>query len=217
MKHTILAGLGALAAAALAACSNPVTSQLPVPLRRSGIDVQSVTERGDYLDAVLVGERHSARLLFLKTDEACARMLVTDKLLVFRDSGQWGEISDEEGACRPVGSASLAQWRDSRPRGRAGPQVRRGRAQYRTIFQDEEYVQVRGRFPNAQLVGFGTAADLVAFLPNDEACANHIETGTAATEFRSRGNAVIVLIAQGECPVAAFAMPFDPRAPRRER
>jgi hypothetical protein len=212
MERTTLAGLIALVAAALTACNNPLTSQLPVPGRRSGIDVQSVVERGDYLDAVLVGERHSARLLFFKTDEACARMLVPEKLLVFREVDQWGEISDEEGACSPIGSASLAQWRDSRPRGRSGPQVRRGRAQYRTIFQDEEYVQVRGRFPNAQLVGFGAAADLVAFLPNTEECANHIKEGTAATEFRSRGNAVIVLIAQGQCPVAAFALPFDPRA-----
>ena len=182
-----------------------------LPFTSSEMKVTESVQRGAYLDATLLGDRNSGRWLFEASDP-CKGLLQVGARVRFRNVGRWGEFSADDVTCSPMGSAGLAKWRDSRPRGRSGPQIRRERAAFQVLGKDEEYTFVRGTFPLARMVGFSQTQDLVAFLPRDGACTRPVRDGFAPMEFRRRGPAPVVLIAEGqECAITALAIPISAR------
>jgi hypothetical protein len=70
-------------------------------------------------------------------------------------------------------------------------------------------VLLRGRFPLASMISIPGGFDLVAFVPNTEACQAPIESGSAAMEFRDAGSVPFRLGARDTtCPIVGFAQPL---------
>lgn len=195
----------ALALASLILAGGAAHAQLP--FTSSEMKVTESVQRGPYLDVTLVGNRNSGRWLF-EASEDCKGLLKSGAAIRFRNVGRWGEFSADDVSCSPVGSAGLAQWRDSRPRGRSGPQIRRQRSQFQVLGQDEEYTFVRGTFPLAPMVGFTQSQDLVAFLPREPSCERPVADGFAPMEFRRRGQPLLLIAEGQQCAITAFAIPI---------
>jgi len=75
-------------------------------------------------------------------------------------------------------------------------------------------VQLHGRFPLAQQLGFTGSGRLVAVVPNEPACSGLGDSGTASMEYRVSGPNPLVLINGNElCPVLGLAQPPPQQPP----
>ncbi len=170
--------------------------------------VMSSVRRGRYLEARLLGTDLDLTMIFPAT-EVCARLLVPETPLTWQRSGNFGSARNEEERCDAIGVASLAAWRDRRSRRARGGAFPRDTARFTEIYRDEEVVQLHGRFTLAGMVSIPGGFDLVAFVPNTEACQAPIERGSAALEFRDSGSVPFRLGARGaNCPIVGFAQPL---------
>lgn len=169
--------------------------------------VRSTTARGPYLVTQL-GGRGAELAFFAPNDANCAQILVPEASVTYAKRGVFGRISRGDAHCDPVGIASLAAWRNRQPRRPGGPLPRRT-VRFAVIHRDADVVLVRGRFPLVGRVGIPAGYDLVAMLPNDDACRAPIERGEASMEFVASGPVAFRLIGAGRlCPVLGFATPL---------
>jgi hypothetical protein len=177
-----------------------------VPVGSRDVTVTQVQVHGPYLLAAMRGEAGDVDFLAPAT-EACARLLKAEAGLTYSKQGNFGRFSGEGEVCDPVGIASLAVWRDRRPRARGRP-LPLGTARFAVVHRDEELVLLRGRFPFTGRVGIPGGHDIVAVLPNSEICQRPIERGEASIEFRDAGEVPFRLLAgRGFCPILGFAAP----------
>ncbi len=202
-----LAALLALGCASARGTAVRVVKELN-PVATYEVNVMSATPRGPYLDARLVGTDFDLTLLFPASD-LCARLVQAESALTWVPDGSFGAVRDDEGSkCSAVGVASLAAWRDRFPQRRVGPTFPRETARYRVIHRDEDAVLVRGRFPLAGLVKIPGGNDLVAVIPNSEACQAALARSESSLEFRDTGPVPYRLgSGDGSCPVQGFAIP----------
>ena len=167
---------------------------------------------GPYVLARIEGDDSLA--LLTPPSPSCASVLAPEARVRYAKHGIFGRLVGSDGTtCDPVGTASLAVWRDRQPRaeGRAFP---RATARYRTLHQGDGRVLLRGRFPLASRVGIPAGFDLVALVPDTPACAAALARGEASLEFRDAGPEPFRLVgAEGPCPVLGFAMPVDEAPP----
>ena len=193
----------------LLACeSGPISRPPSVPGTARPVEVQSVVERSEYLDAVLVGESFSGRRFFPRTGD-CPRLLVAGEQRQFRNSGPWGRVDDDEGSCNAVGIGALAHWRNQHrtPRNLSN---RRAPARFRVVFTDQEYALARGRFPLATAVFWSMVQDTIAVIPRSVACSEPLERGHASMEYRRSGPEALVLISTlGTCPIEGLVTPLS--------
>jgi hypothetical protein len=166
-----------------------------------------VTQRGAYLDAVL--ERSDATLrFFFPADETCREALRKETWVEYVNLGTLGEVRAADLTCTPVGIASLEAWRSRRGRRLEGP-LPRSPVSFRVVYQDEEYVLARGRFPLANRIGWSGGEDTLALIPRTAACAPVIARGTGSMEFRVAGRDPFILVsAAGRCPIEGFVRPL---------
>ena len=191
----------ALAMLVLSACAGGV----PGSARESR--VAYVTQRGAYLDAVLEGPDSTLRFFF-PADETCREMLRKETWVEYVNLGTLGEVRRAELTCTPVGIASLEAWRSRRGRRLEGP-LPRSPVSFRVVYQDEEYVLARGRFPLASRIGWSGGDDSLALIPRIAACVPVIARGTGSMEFRVAGRDPFILVsAEGRCPIEGFVRPL---------
>ncbi len=167
-----------------------------------------VAERGAYLDAVL--ERSDSTLrFFFPSDETCREVLRKQAWVEYVNLGTLGEVRRADLTCTPVGIASLEAWRSRRGRRLEGP-LPRSPVNFRVVYQDEEYVLARGRFPLASRIGWSGGEDTLALIPRTSACAPIIARGAGSMEFRVAGRDPFILVsAEGRCPIEGFVWPLD--------
>jgi hypothetical protein len=181
-----------------------------IPGMSTAWTVQSVAQRGPYLDATLVrgGEQ---RRYFLPASEACGGMLRPEASLELVSLGPMGQLQAGEAVCDPLGIGSLREWRESRARPTVGPIPSR-QATFRLDYEDAELVMLRGRFPLVGLIGFPGLGDTLVAIPQTDACRPLRQATVASIEYRVAGPDPYVLIA-GElrCPVHGLIQPISPR------
>lgn len=205
-------GLAALAISGLACAGGPGKARETTgrvarpPDPRWETVVVSARPRGAYLEVRLVGVDVDLTLIFPAT-ELCAETLAPASSATWQQSGHFGYVRGAGGEkCTAVGVASLRAWRATR-----GPSTALGQpfppetAHYEVVHRDEEVVQLRGRFPLTYLAAIPGGVDIVAFVPNSEACRRPIEDGEAMLAYRDSGPVSFQLGAA--CRVTGFARP----------
>jgi hypothetical protein len=205
----LLAALGGIVAQACVAAPPAGESERPSQTR-SLVRISEVATVGPYLDARLSGERFSLRFLFPQ-NQACLALIRSGAEVRYLRMGTLGSVVDEERRrCEAIGLASLGEWRDHLPRERAPHRTPRVQVEFRTIFEGEERVLVRGRFPLALAIQWAAAMDTVAMLPADPACGEARKLGKATMEYHARGPEPFLLAdEEGSCPILGFAGPLD--------
>ena len=177
------------------------------PVGETELGVQSVDVHGPYLVAQLTGRRDELRAVAPAT-APCTTVLRPEARVHYAKSGVFGRVESGDDGCDLVGVASLAAWRDRQPR-RHGL-VPLATARFDPIYQDDQMVLLRGRFPLAGRVGIPAAYDLVALLPNNAACRAVAAKGEASLEFRPAGSeAFRMMDDDAPCVVAGFAIPLS--------
>jgi hypothetical protein len=209
MPDALLASLGGLVALACAAAPPAEEPERP-PQARSLVRISDVATVGPYLDARLSGEGFSLRFFFPGNEE-CLAMIHPGAEARFLRIGTLGSVVDEEKRrCEPNGLGSLREWRDYLPRQRPPHRTPRVQVEFRTIFEGENLVLVRGRFPLALEIRWAAAMDTVVMLPAGPACSEARQLGEATMEYHARGPEPFVLVGEGiSCPILGFASPLE--------
>jgi hypothetical protein len=203
----VLASAGLVAAALVGCWSRPLTPTRP--LGSVEARVGPVAEVGGYLLAPIRDDRGELRFFF-PTSAECREVIVAEASVGYQRIGPLGRVSRDGVSCDPMGIASLAEWRDRRPRGSRplnASAVPREPAFFRVLHSDDEAIFVRGRFLIAREIGW-IGDDTVAMLP--AACSSQAASGNATVEFRSSGPVAFRLLGQTECPILGFARPVAP-------
>lgn len=184
-----------------------VVARAGLPGTRVAAEISDLNVRGSYLDARVSAGGFRYRLFFPDLPE-CRELLRQADGLVYTWLGLAGRISNEESSCDAVGVLSLREWRDRQPR-RSREPLPRSSARFEVIFSDDDLIQLRGRFPLASQLGFSGTAQLIAVVPNDEACERFLSPGTASMEFRASGPVPLTLLAGSQrCQVLGLAQPL---------
>lgn len=215
-----LRAVASIALLALSACSTPASDEAMEkgkevvtfdlnPFGSTEVFVTAVETRGPYALATLRSRSIDLRFFAPRSDD-CAHVLRPEAQITYAKSGTYGRFQRGDYACDAVGIASLRKWRDGhrRSQGRPAP---RGTARYQVIYKDADVVLLRGQFPYATRVPNVNGYDIVAMIPNSEACARPISRSEATIEFRSVGSDPFKLIGpDGFCPIVGFAEPLTP-------
>jgi hypothetical protein len=205
----LLTALGGLVALACAATPPPAEPERPARAR-SLVQLSKVASIGPYLDARLSNQRFSLRFLFPQSGD-CALLIRSGAELRYLRIGSLGSVVDEERRrCEPIGVASLGEWRDHLPRQRPPHRPPRVQVAFRTIFEGEDLVLVRGRFPLALEIRWAAAMDTVAMLPAGPACDEARQGGEATMEYHATEPEPFLLLGEeGSCPILGFAAPVE--------
>ena len=204
--------LAALAGLLALACAT--APQAPEPQRsartRSLVRVSDVATVGPYLGATLSNPRFSLRFFFPRRGD-CLALIRSGVEVRYLRIGSLGSVVDEEKRrCEPIGVASLREWRDYQPRRRAQHFTPRVQVEFRTIFEGEDLVLVRGRFPLALEIRWPAAMDTVVMLPADPLCDEVRQGGKATMEYHATGPEPFLLVEEEEsCPILGFAGPLE--------
>ena len=196
---------------ALACASAPPAAEPERPSRvRSLVRLSEVATVGPYLDATLSNERFSLRFFFPRSAD-CLALVTSGVEARYLRVGSLGRIVDEERRrCEPIGVASLREWRDRQPRRRSPYLTPRVQVAFRTIFEGQDLVLVRGRFPLALEIRWPAAMDTVAMLPARSVCDEPRRRGKATMEYHATGPEPFVLVgSEGNCPILGFASPLE--------
>jgi hypothetical protein len=207
--ETLLAALAGLLA--LACATAPPAGELERPPQaRSLVRISEVATVGPYLNATLSGQRFSLRFFFPQS-EHCLALIRSGAEQRYLRIGSLGSVVDQEKRrCEPIGVASLREWRDYLPRRRPAHLTPRVQVEFHTLFEGEELVLVRGRFPLALEIRWAAAMDTVAMLPADPSCDEARQRGTATMEYHADGPEPFLLVGdEGSCPILGFAAPLE--------
>lgn len=169
--------------------------------------VLGVSRHGSYLLVAFGGSLRDMQF-FAPATADCLQVLAPEVQVRYTKSGVFGRFTRDGTSCDPIGVASLAAWRDSRPRTRGKP-VPRAAAFFTLLQEDPELIFLRGRFPLASRVGIPGGWDFVAVLPNSGVCSGLAQRTEASLEFRPAGPEPFVLLNSGQrCPVLGFTAPI---------
>jgi hypothetical protein len=173
------------------------------------VRLSEVATVGPYLDATLSTERFSLRFFFPRSED-CLALIRSGAELRYLRIGTLGSVVDEEKRrCEPMGIASLGEWRAYLPRQRSPHRTPRVQVAFRTIFEGEDLVLVRGRFPLALEIRWAAAMDTVAMLPADPVCDEARQRGKATMEYHATGPEPFLIVGEeGSCPILGFAAPL---------
>jgi len=172
------------------------------------LEVESVVARAGYLDVWLSG--HGIRMRsFAVDDPTCGRVLARGKEVGYLERGIGGRFHRGEERCDAVGIGDPRMQRSNMPRSTGGGGViPRGQAVFQTLYEDEEVLMLRGRFPLSNRVGWGGGVDSVALVANDGTCRAAIQGGVASIEFRASGRNTLALVApSGLCRIEGLLLP----------
>lgn len=204
-------GLLALLTTGSLACNTQKAGfQLGVAGAGSDMSVSRVKMRGGFLDTTLAGSGWSLRT-FLPANEVCTRVTRGEASVRYLSSGPYGTVERDGERCEASGMGSLREWRNKQPRGGDGSMIPSGRAEYRIVYQDEEVVFLRGRFPQTGRLGFTGMGDTIAVVPNSALCQRPIKAGSSTIEFFPGGRNVLTLSSsEGRCPIEGLIRPLAP-------
>jgi hypothetical protein len=179
------------------------------PFGSTEVLVIATGRHGPYLFVEVQGRQLEKRFIAPASD-ACARVLTPQAAVRYDKRGNFGRFLGDGESCDLVGTLSLAAWRGQRHRGRRNSGVPRSTAHFRVAHRDAEYILLRGRFPLAARARVPAPFDVVAVLPENEACSEVASRRQARLEFRAAGARPFRLIAAGKsCFVAGFAMAVE--------
>jgi hypothetical protein len=205
VPRSILAA-GLLALLAGGCTVDNIVARAGVPGTTLDAQVSDVATRGGYIDAHVVAGGFDYRFFF-PNSEPCRTLLEGTEPVRFQWLSLLGRITGGDLRCDAVGVLSLRRWRNRQPRGAREP-LERAQARYEVLYTDDDMVQLIGRFPLAGRLGFTGTGQIVAVVPNDEACQAPISGRTASMEFRASGPRPLVLIAGRQlCEVIGLAQP----------
>lgn len=201
---------GLASALALALAGTGLTGCRNIPGTSREWVVDSVVERGPYLD-VNVSRGNSTQRFFTLADEPCRSVLRAEAAVDYVSLGPLGRFRSGEIRCDPVGIGSLATWRDQRPRPRGGP-LPVGQASYRVEWQDQDLAMLRGRFPLVGMLGWPGMGDTIVLVPQAPPCQALLERTAATIQFRVAGPDPLVLFNAGQhCAVLGLIQPIGER------
>ena len=193
----------------LAGCGpKEVLSELGVPVGEESASVAQLVRRGRYLEARLQTGAHQRHLL-LPANETCPKVLEPFGKVRFVEVGTLGEIARGALRCEVYGVASLAKWRDRRPRPIVTNVPLGDTARYLAMSYDTAVILVRGSFPKALRVGWRRIDDSVAMLANTPHCRAVAEAGQAAMAYYASGPWAFTLsLPDATCPIEGLARPY---------
>lgn len=170
--------------------------------------VASVVEIDRYLDTQLQNDNDTVRT-FLPANATCRAVAKRGAAVRFGSTGAYGTVQRGEQTCTAAGIGSLGWWRSTRPRPNTASPVPSALANYRTVYEDESVVFLRGRFPLAQLLGFAAMGDAIAVVPNSKLCRRPISQGSSTLEYFFGGRNVLTLSSSdGRCPIQGLLRPL---------
>jgi hypothetical protein len=175
-----------------------------------------VEERGPYLDAGLVGHGLDLRT-FVPANDVCRTVLNTEEPVRYVERGVAGAFERAGYSCDAVGYGDplirgARQPRQSRPGDSVVP---RAQATFRMLYEDNDVVLLRGRFPLASRIGWSGADDSVVVIDNVARCRGVIESGVATMEYRQAGRNTLSLVGDGgPCRIQGLIQPLDRARPR---
>lgn len=219
MKNPLLSlALVTLLGLPLVACNAKLNAwQAGIPGWKTPMRVAYATPRDGYLEAVL--EMPGLTLVtYVPNDPVCAGILSADSPVDYVNSNPGGEFRAGDRSCRAVGIGTLRVWRNRQPRpsNRGGAIIARAQADYRKVYEDTDFVFLRGRFPLSGKVGWVGLDDLIAVVPNIPACAMPIARHTSSMEYFPVGRYVLTLVAtRGQCPIEGLITPYGEPPPKR--
>jgi hypothetical protein len=126
------------------------------------------------------------------------------------ERGIGGRFVRGDDSCDAVGFGSpmIDRARRGRPGSLRTAPIPREQATFRVIFEDEEVILARGRFPLARALGWTGSGDSIAVFPNTELCRVPLERGVASMEFRASGRYTLTLVSSGgQCPFEGLIQP----------
>jgi hypothetical protein len=196
-------------AAALACSPSRTAFQLGVPGSRVDVWVAQVTQRDAYLEADLQLDGRVLRT-YLPATGVCSHVLAGETGVQFASSAAYGTVIRGDERCEAVGIGSLAEWRTRRPRSTSTARsvIPSAQASYRRVYEDEEVVLLRGRFPLTGHLGFAGLGDSIAVVPRIPICAQPLSRETSTLEFFPAGRNVLTLASSaGRCPIQGLIQP----------
>ena len=167
--------------------------------------VASAEQRGPYLDVVLSGHGLTLRT-FTAASETCSALLVPESTVDYVERG-WGRFRRDELECDAIGIGDplISRARTGRPRTNAT--IPREQATFSVLYEDEDVVLLRGRFPLARMIGWAGGVDSVAVLRNVPHCRRD-GSGVASMEFRGSGRNTLALVGpSGLCRIEGLIQP----------
>ena len=196
---------------ALPACNTRKAGfQLGLPGGGTDMTVTRVKQRGAYLDVTLAGQGWELRT-FLPANERCTAITSGEAAVRYVNEGPLGSVVRDDQRCAAIGMGSLREWRNRQPRGNSAQIIPSGLASFRAIYQDEEVVLLRGRFPQTGRLGFTSMGDSITVVPNSDICQRPIDQGRATIEFFPAGRNVLTLSsASGRCQIEGLIRPLAP-------
>jgi hypothetical protein len=200
--------LAGLALAVFGCDTNKAKFQAGIPGTRVSMAVAKVTPRMGVLDTVLHAESWTIRTYLPPTD-VCRRVVSTETGVSWVASSAYGTFERDGERCDAVGIGSLIEWRNKRgrPEGMRSP-VLSGAARFQPVYEDEEFVFLRGRFPQVGHLGWSGGEDTIAVVPNIAVCQLPIERGRATIEYFVTGKKVLTLGSdRGRCPIVGLIRP----------
>ena len=189
-------------------------SGMQVPGFDKPMQVERVTERGDYLAAILASKDFSIEV-YLPNNEACHAVFVEGRTLDYKEGAPGGIYRHDDHVCSSAGIGTLREWRSRNPRSRAaGEVIPRRQAQYQLVYQDEDVAFLRGRFPLTPMVGFVEMGDTIAVVDQTPECDGPIARNTSTMEFYPTGKRVFTLVStRGQCLITGLIAPFGQGRP----
>ena len=199
-----------LALAALVLCAGCGAAKNVVERGFSGPErtVASVMAIDGYLDTRLDDGKAAVRT-FLPANPTCREVAKLGATVHFKTAGPYGTLYRGEQSCAAAGIGSLAWWRSKLPRPNTSSPVPSAMASYRTVYEGELVVFLRGDFPLTGLLGFTAMGDGIAVVPNSALCRRPIDRGSSTIEYFYGGRNVLTLSSSdGRCEIEALLRPL---------
>ncbi|MEN8182414.1 MAG: hypothetical protein ABFS46_07745 [Myxococcota bacterium] len=181
------------------------------------LEVAGVVPRASWLDARLEGHGLEIRT-FVPDDAICRHVLEPGIAIDYVERGIGGRFVRDDEACDAVGIGSpiINRARRGRATSGRGTPIPREQATFQILFEDEEVILARGRFPLASTIGWTGGSDSVAVFPNNETCRIPLQRGVASMEYRGSGRTTLSLVSSnGLCPFLGLIQPPGTPAPAR--
>ncbi len=162
--------------------------------------------------ALIKTDRFEMRLV-METSPGC-EAIASDAAgsVTFRNIGNFGRLSSDQGTCSLVGTLDLEEWWIQRQAKRGRGLAPRATAMYQVVGRDDDWTYLRGRFPLLGTIGIRGGIDMITAIPHTELCAPLLERTVVQMEYRRQGPP-IVFMSQGrdECPCAGVLQPQGPK------
>jgi hypothetical protein len=201
----------ALSSVAIAGCSpkqagQKVVVQGGLPGLAVDAEVTFLGAKAGFLDVSVRSGGRDYRFFYLDAPD-CRKIVTGGPGASFSPTGRGGTLSRGEHSCSPAGILNLSEWRKTGGR-RQGEGIPRAQASYRVETRADGIALARGRFPLVSRLRVVGGQDIIAVIPDDEACAAVLDSQTASMEYRSSGrNPLTLLSGPKPCPMIGIVFP----------